>query len=157
MEFPFHVLSYSFLFVIQKRGGRANQAPPKPKKSPTTQPESEEAALPTSSSSSSSESEDNEAKGEAAGPSKPRTAPATETKTASITQIVQKSVSSPTVNPTQSTTQVELEPMQVDAVEAEAETLNENSNPEGPKETVMEETIRVTRGRLRKNRSEESR
>ncbi|VVB07622.1 unnamed protein product [Arabis nemorensis] len=72
----------------QKRGGRANQAPPKPKKAPTTQPESEEAALPTSSSSSSSESEDNEATGKAVGPSKPRTTPATETKTASITQII---------------------------------------------------------------------
>lgn len=138
--------------MIQKRGGRANQPPPKPKKSPNAQQESEEAALPTSSSSSSSESEGNEDTVKAA-----TSAPATDVKTASITQIVQKSVSSPVVNPTQSTTQVEAEPMQIDAEEAEAESLNENSNPEGPKETVMEQTIRVTRGRLRKARSEESR
>ncbi|CAF2091746.1 unnamed protein product [Brassica napus] len=134
----------------QKRGGRANQVPVKPKKSPSVQPESEEAA---SSSSSSSDSDGNDAAGKEAGPT---SGPATDTKSAGITQIVQKVVSSP---PTQSTTQVEAEPMQIEEVggEGEAESVNGNSNPEGPKETVMEQTIRMTRGRLRKTRSEESR
>ncbi|XP_033129191.1 HVA22-like protein i isoform X1 [Brassica rapa] len=134
----------------QKRGGRANQVPVKPKKSPSVQPESEEAA---SSSSSSSDSDGNDAAGKEAGPT---SGPATDTKSAGITQIVQKLVSSP---PTQSTTQVEAEPMQIEEVggEGEAESVNGNSNPEGPKETVMEQTIRMTRGRLRKTRSEESR
>ncbi|CAH2047074.1 unnamed protein product [Thlaspi arvense] len=133
----------------QKRGGRANQAPPKPKKAPNVQPEYEEAELPSSSSSSSSDNEGNETTVKAAGPSKPASAPVADTKTA---QIVQKSVSSPTVHPA---TQVETEPMQIKEVEAES--VNEISNTEGPKETVMEQTIRITRGRLRKTRSEETR
>ncbi|ESQ44829.1 hypothetical protein EUTSA_v10003251mg [Eutrema salsugineum] len=140
----------------QKRGGRANQVPAKPKKVPSAKPESEETELPSSSSSSSSDSEGNEATGKKAGASKPASAPATDTKNASIAQIVQKSVYSPITNPT---TQVEAEPMQIEEVEAEAESepVNENTNPEGPKETVMEQTIRMTRGRLRKTRSEETR
>lgn len=151
--------------MIQKRGGRANQAPAKPKKAPIAQQEPEETELPTSSSSSSSENEGNEVTGKAAGPSKSRaaatSAPATDNKNASITQIAQKAVSSsPIVNPTQSTTQVEAELMEIEAIEAEeveTESRNENPNAEGPKETVMEQTIRMTRGRLRKTRSEESR
>lgn len=161
IKFASHVLSYLYSCLIQKRGGRANQAPAKPKKAPIPQPESEEASLPSSSSSSSSENEGNEPTGKGAGPSRTRptvtSVPATDTKTAGITQIAQKSVSSPIVNPTQSTSQVEVEPMQIETVEGEAESGNENPNPEGPKETVMEETIRMTRGRLRKTRSEESR
>lgn len=144
------IVTYNTRFWFQKRGGRANQVPVKPKKSPSVQPESEEAA---SSSSSSSDSDGNDAAGKEAGPT---SGPATDTKSAGITQIVQKLVSSP---PTQSTTQVEAEPMQIEEVggEGEAESVNGNSNPEGPKETVMEQTIRMTRGRLRKTRSEESR
>ncbi|CAF1835079.1 unnamed protein product [Brassica oleracea var. botrytis] len=136
----------------QKRGGRANQVHVKPKKSPNVQPESEEIA----SSSSSSDSDGNDATGKEAGPSKVTSRPATDTKSAGITQFVEKLVSSPS---TQSTTQAEAEPMQIEEVEAEgeAESLNGNSNPEVPKETVMEQTIRMTRGRLRKTRSEESR
>uniref|UniRef100_A0A1J3CGJ3 HVA22-like protein n=1 Tax=Noccaea caerulescens TaxID=107243 RepID=A0A1J3CGJ3_NOCCA len=133
----------------QKRGGRANQAPAKPKKSPGAQPKPEVVELASSSSSSSSDDEGNEATGKAAGPSKPTCAPATDTKTA---QIVQKSVASPA----QSTTQVEVEPMLIES-EEEAESVDETSKQEAPKETVMEQTIRMTRGRLRKTRSEESR
>uniref|UniRef100_A0A1J3HKB0 HVA22-like protein n=1 Tax=Noccaea caerulescens TaxID=107243 RepID=A0A1J3HKB0_NOCCA len=133
----------------QKRGGRANQAPAKPKKSPVAQPKPEVVELPSSSSSSSSDDEGNEATDKAAGPSKPTSAPATDTKTA---QIVQKSVASPA----QSTTQVEVEPMLIES-EEEPESVDETSKQEAPKETVMEQTIRMTRGRLRKTRSEESR
>ncbi|XP_057427562.1 putative HVA22-like protein g [Lotus japonicus] len=42
----------------------------------------------------------------------------------------------------------EAEPMQIEA----SSSANENANPP-PKETMMDESIRVTRGRLRKNRS----
>lgn len=140
----------------QKRGGRANQAPAKPKKAPVPQSEPEEVSLSSSSSSSSSENEGNEPTRKVSGPSRPRptvtSVPAADPKNAGTTQIAQKSVASPIVNPPQSTTQVE--PMQIEEVEGEAESGNENPNPEGPKETVMEETIRMTRGRLRKTRSE---
>lgn len=47
----------------------------------------------------------------------------------------------------------ELEPMQLEAGASSSET--ENGDP--PKETVMEDAIRLTRGRLRKNRSTEAR
>jgi len=159
IEYAFNVLSYLYSFVIQKRGGRANQAPAKPKKAPVPQSEPEEVSLSSSSSSSSSENEGNEPTRKVSGPSRPRptvtSVPAADPKNAGTTQIAQKSVASPIVNPPQSTTQVE--PMQIEEVEGEAESGNENPNPEGPKETVMEETIRMTRGRLRKTRSEESR
>ncbi|CAA7041699.1 unnamed protein product [Microthlaspi erraticum] len=133
----------------QKRGGRANQAPPKPKKSSVAQPTAEEVEV---LDSSSSDDEGNEATGKAAGPSKPASAPATVTKTA---QVVQKSVAA--ASPTQSTTQEEeVELMEIES-EEEAESVDGSSKQEGPKETVMEQTIRMTRGRLRKTRSEESR
>lgn len=48
------------------------------------------------------------------------------------------------------TTPAETEVMQIDTVPSSSET--ESANPP-PKDTVMEETIRVTRGRLRKTRS----
>jgi receptor expression-enhancing protein 1/2/3/4 len=133
----------------QKRGGRANQAPPKPKKSSVAQPTAEEVEV---LDSSSSDDEGNEATGKAAGPSKPASAPATDTKTA---QVVQKAVAA--ASPTQSTTQgEEVELMEIES-EEEAESVDGSSKQEGPKETVMEQTIRMTRGRLRKTRSEESR
>ncbi|CAH8300253.1 unnamed protein product [Eruca vesicaria subsp. sativa] len=138
----------------QKRGGRANQVPVKPKKTPSPQPKPEETA---SSSSSSSDSEGNDATtSKAAGPSKATPGPATDTNSVGITQIVQKLVSS---SPAQSSTQVEAEPMQIEQVEGEgeAESVNGNSIPDGPKETVIEQTIRMTRGRLRKTLSEENR
>ncbi|KMZ58886.1 HVA22-like protein i [Zostera marina] len=48
------------------------------------------------------------------------------------------------------------EEMQVDPVAIEVSTLNSNSNPNTtqiPKETIMEDAIRITRGRLRRTRS----
>jgi receptor expression-enhancing protein 1/2/3/4 len=51
---------------------------------------------------------------------------------------------------TSQATAVEAQSMQIEA--APASSADENLNPP-PKETVMEDAIRLTRGRLRKNRS----
>jgi receptor expression-enhancing protein 1/2/3/4 len=54
---------------------------------------------------------------------------------------------------TSQATAVEAQSMQIEAAPAApASSADENLNPP-PKETVMEDAIRLTRGRLRKNRS----
>ncbi|KAK7321801.1 hypothetical protein VNO77_32754 [Canavalia gladiata] len=48
----------------------------------------------------------------------------------------------------------EAGPKQIEAAPSSSSSANDNGNPPAPtKETIMEETIRVTRGRLRKGRS----
>ncbi|KAG5111538.1 hypothetical protein JHK82_040761 [Glycine max] len=50
--------------------------------------------------------------------------------------------------------QAEAEPKQIEAAPSSSSSANENGNPStSTKETLMEESIRVTRGRLRKTRS----
>ncbi|KAL5557900.1 hypothetical protein UlMin_034111 [Ulmus minor] len=52
--------------------------------------------------------------------------------------------------------QAEVEPMQIETGPSSSETENANPLPP-PKETVMDESIRITRGRLRKTRSGQGR
>ncbi|XP_057721525.1 HVA22-like protein i isoform X1 [Arachis stenosperma] len=64
--------------------------------------------------------------------------------------LTQRSISLPET--TNKVAPAEAEPKQSEAAESSSSGANENGNPP-PKETLMEESIRVTRGRLRKTRS----
>ncbi|XP_062098294.1 HVA22-like protein i [Humulus lupulus] len=64
--------------------------------------------------------------------------------------ITQKSTAAPE-KPSQSAAPADMEAMQIEPEASSSET--ENVNPPPTKETVMEDAIRVTRGRLRKTRS----
>lgn len=66
--------------------------------------------------------------------------------------ISQKSNPTPTSGTTKKPASAEAEPKQIEAASSSSPSANENENPP-IKETIMEESIRVTRGRLRKTRS----
>ncbi|CAN6682823.1 unnamed protein product [Malus baccata var. baccata] len=125
---------------------RQPPADPAPNRQPaaTTQAQPEEPPSPTSSTSSS---KDQKEIAEALAPS-PNPKPALQAAgsvTLKATATAAASESSSQATPTE-----EVAPMQIDAVPSSSAT--EETNPP-PKETVMEETIRHTRGRLRKARS----
>ncbi|KAJ6306351.1 hypothetical protein OIU78_021630 [Salix suchowensis] len=152
----------------QPQGARARQ-PPAPSRQPSTNrqatpapAETEEPPSPTSSTSSSQNQM--EVAEVEAGPSKvletavpakavpskavpSKAVPATASNAQKENAAASEVFSQP--KPTEDGAAVETE-------EAPSSTANENENP-APKETVMEQTMRVTRGRLRKTRSEKSR
>ncbi|KAB5557667.1 hypothetical protein DKX38_008576 [Salix brachista] len=156
------------LGVPQPQGARARQ-PPAPSRQPSTnrqaipaQAETEEPPSPTSSTSSSQNQM--EVAEVEAGPSKvletavpakavpskavpSKAVPATASNAQKENAAASEVFSQP--KPTEDGAAVETE-------EAPSSTANENENP-APKETVMEQTVRVTRGRLRKTRSEKNR
>ncbi|XP_011045109.1 PREDICTED: putative HVA22-like protein g [Populus euphratica] len=138
----------------QQQGARARQ-PPAPSRQPSTnrqatpaQADAKEPPSPTSSTSSSQNQM--EVAEVAAGPSKVLEAavPATASSNAQKENAAASEVSS------------QPKPTEEEAVETgeapPSSSANENENP-APKETVMEQTMRVTRGRLRKTRSGTSR
>ncbi|KAM0967670.1 hypothetical protein ACFX13_016423 [Malus domestica] len=134
----------------QPPAARQPPADPAPNRQPaaTTQAQPEEPPSPTSSTSSS---KDQKEIAEALAPS-PNPKPALQAAgsvTLKATATAAASESSSQATPTE-----EVAPMQIDAVPSSSAT--EETNPP-PKETVMEETIRRTRGRLRKARSAGSR
>ncbi|KAJ7966858.1 HVA22-like protein [Quillaja saponaria] len=126
--------------VQPQQGARARQPPAvNCQSAATAQPQTEEPPSPTSSTSSSQHQKE---VSEEVGPSE-----ASKVVSPVVALTTQKSNSA---NETSSqSTPTEAEPM---AIEKESASANENGNPP-PKETVMEETVRVTRARLRKTRS----
>ncbi|KAH7523521.1 hypothetical protein FEM48_Zijuj06G0020200 [Ziziphus jujuba var. spinosa] len=146
----------------QPGGGRTRQPPPPNRQSsaasnrqptsPAAQSKPEEPPSPASSTSSSqfqkeiaeelASTQDPKATTKETSSDKPNQAEGSSQKSTSAAD--KSSQSAP----------AEAEPMQTEAVPSSSEA--ESSNPP-PKDTVMEETIRVTRGRLRKTRSASNR
>jgi len=127
----------------QQSSVRGRQPPATPNHQPTTtaQPQTEEPPSPTSSTSSSQHQK--EVEEEVGGPSEvPKEAPP-------AAGVNTQKETAPAESTSQATA-TEAQPMQIEA--APSTSVDENANP-APKETVMEEAIRATRGRLRKNRS----
>ncbi|GAV67830.1 TB2_DP1_HVA22 domain-containing protein [Cephalotus follicularis] len=110
---------------------------------PATQPEVEEPPSPTSSTSSSQLLKELAEEVVAQVPKVAAPAAASDAQNANAAS-----------ESTSQSTPTETEEMQIEALPSSS--VNESMNPP-PKETVMEEAIRVTRGRLRKNRAVVSR
>nr|KYP64769.1 HVA22-like protein i [Cajanus cajan] len=104
-----------------------------------TEPQAENPSPPTSSSPSQHQKEVAEELGASQVPKAP----------SSIVAGLSSLKSNPIPETTNQTAPAEANPMQI---EAEAPSANEDENPP-LEDTIMEESIRVTRGRLRKNRS----
>lgn len=120
---------------------QSSTAAPSRQSSIASQSDAEEPLSPTSSTSSSQHQNEVE---EVVGPSKrPKAAP---TAPASRAQKATTS-SDATIRPTKS----EADAMQIEVVPPPS--TKENGDHPSPKETVMEEAIRVTRGRLRRTRT----
>lgn len=128
----------------QQPNGRVR--PPPPKRQPAkAQPETEEPPSPTSSTSSSQHQKE---VAEEVGPSQvPKAAPPAEDPPEAAANTQNATAPSET---TSQTTPTEAQPMQIEA--APPSSAEENTNPPPP-EPVVEESIRVTRAKLRKNRS----
>ncbi|KAK4599967.1 hypothetical protein RGQ29_009858 [Quercus rubra] len=128
----------------QQPNGRVR--PPPPKRQPAkAQPETEEPPSPTSSTSSSQHQKE---VAEEVGPSQvPKAAPPAEDPPEAAANTQKATAPSET---TSQTTPTEAQPMQIEA--APPSSAEENTNPPPP-EPVVEESIRVTRAKLRKNRS----
>lgn len=138
------------------QGPRPRQPPPNRQSSAasdrqpatTTQSQPEEPPSPTSSTTSSQYQK--EIAEELTSPKVPKAA-TKETSSDTLNQVAglgPKATAAPETS--SQATSAEMEVKQIDAVPSTSET--ETSNPP-PKDTVMEESIRVTRGRLRKTRS----
>ncbi|XP_062164811.1 putative HVA22-like protein g [Alnus glutinosa] len=131
----------------QQSSVRGRQPPATPNRQPTTtaQPQTEEPPSPTSSTSSSQHQKEVEEE-EEVGPSEvPTEAPP-------AAGVNTQKEAAPAETTSQATA-AEAQPMLIEAAPAApAASADENLNPP-PKETVMEDAIRFTRGRLRKNRS----
>ncbi|CAK9178425.1 unnamed protein product [Ilex paraguariensis] len=126
-----------------QQGARVRQptAASNRKSAATTKPQPEEPPSPSSSISSQSE----EDKAEEAGPSQvPTEAPAADGLNAHKT-----TATPPLTEAAKSLNSNDEEAMQIESVSSSA---NDNVNPP-PQETVIEEAIRVTRGRLRRTRT----
>ncbi|KAM3758648.1 hypothetical protein ACB098_01G060900 [Castanea mollissima] len=134
----------------QQPNGRVRPTPP-PKRQPAkAQPETEEPPSPTSSTSSS---QDQKEVAEEVGPSQvPKAAPPTAAPPAPAPPAPAANTQKATApsETTSQTTTTEAQPMQIEATPPSS--TEENTNPPPP-ETVIDESIRVTRGRLRKTRS----
>jgi len=128
----------------QQPNGRVR--PPPPKRQPAkAQPETEEPPSPTSSTSSSQHQKE---VAEEVGPSQvPKAAPPAEDPPEAAANTQNATAPSET---TSQTTPTEAQPMQIEATPPSS--AEENTNPPPP-EPVVEESIRVTRAKLRKNRS----
>ncbi|KAH1214666.1 HVA22-like protein i [Glycine max] len=152
----------------QRPGVRVRQpAPAKPAAAAAAEPQVEEPPSPTSSTSSSLlQREVEEELGSS--PQVPKAPPSSVAslsnqktpvaglstqKSAGATSLsTQKSNVAPET--TNHSAQAEAEPKQIEAAPSSSSSANENGNPStSTKETLMEESIRVTRGRLRKTRS----
>lgn len=120
--------------VQRQKIDRARQPPP------TAQPQQE----PSSPTSSSSSDQPHEGQQEEAPPQVPSSSASSNALKTPTTQPATETISV--------STSTEAETMQIEAVSPSS---SQNENPESPslQETIMEETIRITRGRLRKNRS----
>ncbi|KAK6939357.1 TB2/DP1/HVA22-related protein [Dillenia turbinata] len=150
----------------QPPGVRGRQPPSTPKRQASTaaETETEEPPSPTSSTSSNQHQQEVAQQVE---PSKAlKVAPtATASNTQKASALLQKvtAVQSPraaagitqkaiAVKPVEESTS-ESAPAELEAMQIEPSPSAANANSEPPKETVMDEAIRVTRGRLRKTRS----
>lgn len=128
----------------QQPNGRVRQPPPK-RQPAKAQPETEEPPSPTSSTSSSQHQKE---VAEEVGPSQvPKAAPPAEDPPEAAANTQKATAPSET---TSQTTPTEDQPMQIEATPPSS--AEENTNPPPP-EPVVEESIRVTRAKLRKNRS----
>jgi len=128
----------------QQPNGRVRQPPPK-RQPAKAQPETEEPPSPTSSTSSSQHQKE---VAEEVGPSQvPKAAPPAEDPPEAAANTQKATAPSET---TSQTTPTEAQPMQIEATPPSS--AEENTNPPPP-EPVVEESIRVTRAKLRKNRS----
>ncbi|XP_022766522.1 putative HVA22-like protein g isoform X2 [Durio zibethinus] len=133
----------------QSHGAMARQQSSVPNRqssseAPASQPEAEEPPSPTSSTSSSQHQKE---EAEEVGPSKvPSQVAKPATPSASSNSQKADTASESTSHPAET----EAEAMQIEPVPPSPG--NESTNPP-PKETIMEESIRLTRGRLRKTRS----
>ncbi|XP_050207247.1 putative HVA22-like protein g [Mercurialis annua] len=143
----------------QQQGGGARQPATAPNRQPSNrqpasaQPEIEEPPSPTSSTSSSQQQTDATEEVQeamAAAAAKALKAPAgvsSVQKIAAVVSTVQKVNATPETSGQPPSTKAEA--MQIEAAPS---SIDENANPP-PKETNMDEAIRVTRARLRKSRS----
>uniref|UniRef100_A0A5B7AY07 HVA22-like protein n=1 Tax=Davidia involucrata TaxID=16924 RepID=A0A5B7AY07_DAVIN len=128
----------------QQQGARVRQPSAAPNRKPavTSPPQSEEPPSPTSSTSSSQ----HEQEAQELGPSQePTAAPAEAGSNAQKTIAIQ-----PPAETTNNSNSDEAEAMQIEPASSSA---TENVNPPPQETTVMEETIKVTRGKLKKTRS----
>ncbi|KAA8528736.1 hypothetical protein F0562_036091 [Nyssa sinensis] len=129
----------------QQQGARARQPSAAPNRKPavTTPPQSEEPPSPTSSMSSSQHEQEVE---QELGPSEaPTAAPPVAGSNPQKTSAIQPL-------PAETTGHSKSDETEAMQVEPASSSVTENVNPP-PQETVMEEAIKVTRGRLRKTRS----
>ncbi|XP_008221279.1 PREDICTED: putative HVA22-like protein g [Prunus mume] len=122
----------------------ARQPPPSPNQQPAAKTQLQPEELPSPTSSTTSSKDQREIAEALAPPTKPKAAPQ-----AAVSN-TQKATAAASESTSQSVPAEEVEPMQTEAVASSSST--EDTNPP-PKETVMEESIRVTRARLRKARS----
>ncbi|TKY75243.1 HVA22 protein i [Spatholobus suberectus] len=106
-----------------------------------TEPQAEDPSSPTSSSSSQHQKEVAEELGSSQVP-----------KAASTVAGLSSQKSNPIPEMTNQSVPAEAEPMQIEAAPPPSSSANENENPP-LEDTIMEENVRVTRGRLRKNGS----
>ncbi|TKY45513.1 HVA22 protein i [Spatholobus suberectus] len=106
-----------------------------------TEPQAEDPSSPTSSSSSQHQKEVAEELGSSQVP-----------KAASTVAGLSSQKSNPIPEMTNQSVPAEAEPMQIEAAPPSSSSANENENPP-LEDTIMEESVRVTRGRLRKNGS----
>ncbi|XP_057973131.1 putative HVA22-like protein g [Malania oleifera] len=124
---------------VRQNSGSLNRQP-----STTTQPQTEEPPSPSSSSSSEHQEEEAEGTGPAQAP--------TETPATTVVNTQKTAATKPNTETSTQSTPVDAEMMQIEP----ASPAKENPNPL-PQETVVEEAIRVTRGRLRKARANANR
>lgn len=150
----------------QRPGVKVRQpAPANGKPAAATEPKVEEPPSPASSTSSSQFQK--EVAEELGSPQVPKAAASPvaglgnkkssvaslSTQKSSVASLIsQKSNPTPTSGTTKKPASAEAEPKQIEAASSSSPSANENENPP-IKETIMEESIRVTRGRLRKTRS----
>lgn len=132
-----------------RQGARARQptAPPNRKPAASAQPEAEEPLSPASSTSSSGQPQEDVAEEENHSSQEPPTEP-----TSAAALNAQKTVATQALAETTKPSKQAIESKVVRAASLPSTSSNENANPP-PEDTVMEEAIRVTRGRLRKTRA----
>ncbi|KAK9266189.1 hypothetical protein L1049_026199 [Liquidambar formosana] len=133
---------------VRPQGARARQNPAASNRPPATaaQPQTEEPPSPTSSTSSSQHQQEVEDGGE------PPQVP-TATQSASALNGQKLTTNPPATETISQSASSEAEAMQI---ESASSLPNENENPP-PKDTLMGESIRTTRAKLRKTRSESNR
>ena len=129
----------------QQQGARVRQPTAGPNPQPATTPESEEPSSPSSSTSSSEHQQ------EVAKELGPTQTPTAASPAASLNAHQKAPAIQPPAEPSNHSNPKDTGAMQIEPA-SPSSSANENANPP-QKETVMEEAIRVTRGRLRKSRA----